>query len=87
MLDQADPIPDASQLEVDACLAQLRQWIGSGMARELREAAGLSRLHVANELGTWPSTVARWESGERVPRGRHALEYHALLARLLQRAA
>lgn len=85
MLDQADS-PDV-KLEVDTRIAQLREWIATGMARELREGAGLSRLHVANELGTWPSTVARWESAERLPRGRHAHDYYTLLARLAARAA
>lgn len=84
MLSKTTEIPFE---RADERLAELRHWISSGAARVYREAAGLSRLHVANELGTWPSTVARWESGERAPRGRHALDYHALLTRLAERAA
>jgi DNA-binding transcriptional regulator YiaG len=37
--------------------------------RMLREGAGLSIRSFANALGVSPSTVARWESGERDPKG------------------
>jgi transcriptional regulator with XRE-family HTH domain len=35
----------------------------------LREEAGLSVRAFANALGVSPSTVARWETGEREPNG------------------
>jgi DNA-binding transcriptional regulator YiaG len=37
--------------------------------QRLREQAGLSIRTFANALGVSPSTVARWESGERDPHG------------------
>lgn len=37
--------------------------------RRLREDAGLSVRALANALGVSPSTVARWETGEREPSG------------------
>ncbi len=37
--------------------------------RCLREEAGLSVRTFANALGVSPSTVARWETGEREPTG------------------
>ena len=37
--------------------------------RRLREEAGLSVRAFANALGVSPSTVARWETGEREPSG------------------
>ncbi len=37
--------------------------------RRLREVAGLSVRAFANALGVSPSTVARWETGEREPSG------------------
>ena len=37
--------------------------------RRLREEAGLSVRTFANALGVSPSTVARWETGEREPNG------------------
>lgn len=37
--------------------------------RQVRESAGLSLRAFANAIGVSPSTVARWESGEREPSG------------------
>jgi DNA-binding transcriptional regulator YiaG len=37
--------------------------------RRLRENAGFSVRSFANALGISPSTLARWEIGEREPRG------------------
>jgi transcriptional regulator with XRE-family HTH domain len=53
----------------------------SGRARELREAARLSRSELARALGTTPAWVSRWEAGLRSPRGETALKYAKLLAR------
>lgn len=51
-------------------------------ARRVREAAGLSLTDVAPAIPADYSTVARWERGERVPRGRAALRYAQLIERL-----
>jgi len=43
--------------------------------RRLREEAGLSVRAFANALGVSPSTVARWETGEREPSGPYLFVY------------
>ncbi len=43
--------------------------------RRLRESAGLSIRAFANALDISPSTLARWEGGERHPIGPHLFVY------------
>jgi transcriptional regulator with XRE-family HTH domain len=38
--------------------------------RELREAAGLTQLELANQLSVTPGTVYNWERGRGEPRAR-----------------
>ena len=47
--------------------------------RELREAAGLTQLELANRLGVTPSTVYNWELGKGEPRSRQALQLALIL--------
>lgn len=63
-------------------LAMVRRMLADGSARQLREAAGLSRQEVADELEVDESTVCRWETGVRHPRAADALRYGSLLAEL-----
>ncbi len=45
---------------------------GSTIAEQLvayRKARGLTQKHFAHELGIDPSTLAKWEQGEREPKG------------------
>ena len=63
-------------------LSWLRGITFSGKARQIRECARLSQADVARSVGADQSTVARWERGERVPRGAPALKYALLLDRL-----
>lgn len=70
-----------------ARLAQVRALASSGAARSVRLAAGLSLGEVARTLGVSPSTILRWETGERSPRGELALRYTDLLDRLLNARA
>lgn len=65
--------------------AELREWITSGYARDLRVAAGLSQALVAQDCEVTASTVHRWETGDRLPRGRNITAYHGFLARLVER--
>ncbi len=51
-------------------------------AREIRSTAGVSRARLATELGVHEVTIARWERGTRVPRGRLRVEYARLLRSL-----
>ena len=66
-------------------LAAVRSLADSGRARSIRRAAGISLLEVANAVGVRPSTISRWESGQRAPRGDAALRYARLLHRLATR--
>lgn len=68
-------------------LQALRARTASGEARKIREAARLSLNDIARSVGTHYSTIGRWESGERLPRGEAALRYAALLERLTKAAA
>lgn len=63
-------------------LSRLRGITSSGEARQIRERARLSQADVARSVGADQSTVARWERGERAPRGAAALKYALLLDRL-----
>lgn len=65
-------------------LVRVRQLCHSGAARSARLAAELSLSEVAKVIDTAPSTVYRWETCERKPRGDAALRYEQLLGRLLQ---
>ncbi|MGO1056965.1 helix-turn-helix transcriptional regulator [Crossiella sp. CA198] len=67
------------------CLVELREWITTGYARELRVAAGLSQALVAHDCEVSASTVHRWERGNRLPSGRNVVAYHSFLARLIER--
>jgi DNA-binding transcriptional regulator YiaG len=63
-------------------MAEARALVASGEARRLREAENLSLVNVAGPVGVDPSTIGRWERGERLPRGRAAVKYVELLNRL-----
>jgi transcriptional regulator with XRE-family HTH domain len=63
-------------------LSRVRELAASGEARRLRLGARLSQGEVAAACGTSPSAVSRWESGERVPRGRAAEKYAAIIVGL-----
>jgi DNA-binding transcriptional regulator YiaG len=67
-------------------LQVLRERTATGEAREIREAARLSQSDIARSVGVHFSTLSRWESGNRLPRGQAALRYAALLDRLSKAA-
>jgi transcriptional regulator with XRE-family HTH domain len=64
-------------------LSRVRQLTRSGAARSVRIAAKLSLSDIGDAVGVTPSTVFRWENGQRAPRGEAALRYVALLDRLM----
>lgn len=67
--------------------AGLREWIASGRAIALREAAGLKQEDAARVLSAGGrSTVDRWERGLAFPRPAYAVKYHAFLVGLQQAA-
>lgn len=65
-------------------LASLRRIIRSGEARRLRLDSELSQLDVADAVNVCYATISRWETGKRRPRGRAALRYWRLLAKLAE---
>lgn len=36
-----------------------------------RRALGMSQAELADAVGVWQSSVAKWESGDNIPRDRH----------------
>ena len=52
------------------------------VARAIRVAAHQSQGRIAKEMGVHRVTVARWETGERAPRGELRARYPRLLAQL-----
>lgn len=74
-------------MKTDAlALAGVRALAATGEARRIRTRAQLSLGDIAQTCGVAPSTVHRWESGHRVPRGEPALRYGALLSALVGQA-
>lgn len=67
-----------------AALRQIREVAANGYARTVRLHAGLSLREVADAIGVDPSTVHRWEHGDRRPRGAPALRYGELIDRLVR---
>lgn len=63
-------------------LSHLRALTQSGEARAIRERARLALSDIAQSIDADPSSVGRWERGERLPRGEVALKYARLLERL-----
>jgi transcriptional regulator with XRE-family HTH domain len=63
-------------------VAWIRRVARDGRARDIRESAGITASEVARILGVPPSTVCRWERGERVPREQYAERWAELLRRM-----
>lgn len=70
-------------------LSRLRRLCRSGEARRIRSESGVSLSEMASAIGggTQPSTVQRWETGQRAPRGETALRYLEQLDLLARVAA
>jgi len=58
---------------------QSRRLPQPAVARMIRMTAGVSQERIAREIGVHRMTIARWESGERRPRGEPRLRYIELL--------
>jgi DNA-binding XRE family transcriptional regulator len=63
-------------------VAYARQATKNGFGRMVRIAADLSQREVAASIGVDVSTISRWESGERLPRGASAVRYGHLIEAL-----
>src|SRR5262245_51111774 len=69
-------------------LAELRiarQWLATGVARSIRESAGLSLHELAQAVAVSPSTLLRWERGDHRPRGEAGARYARALRALTVR--
>lgn len=73
---------EPSPAPASEAIVELLGWIASGEALRVRLAARLSRPELARDIGCDPAAIARWESGDRRPRGEYALQYHHVLQRL-----
>ena len=63
-------------------LVAARKRIGSGTARQIREAAGLTQADIAKLIGVGASAMSRLEAGTRAPRPETAIKWAAVLAKL-----
>lgn len=61
---------------------KVREWIATGRARRLRQAAGMSQADAARDCEVDQASVMRWERGDVTPRGRNVGAYYRLLAHL-----
>lgn len=74
------PLPLPSMRTTQALqVVRVRDLVRTGEVGRSRERAGLSKREVAGAIDVSPSTVMRWERGERVPHASEGLRYLALL--------
>lgn len=73
----------SQKTEVDRYL-ELLEWLRSGYARRLREAAAMSRPMMAEELKCTRHSILNWELGRTLPQRALAYRYHQLLERLAE---
>jgi DNA-binding transcriptional regulator YiaG len=64
-------------------LAKARSFVLSGAAKSIREANRLSYRDVARAIGSHPSTILRWERGDRLPHGAGAIRYWDFMVALM----
>lgn len=69
-----------------ADLARVRDLCRSGFARSIRLSSGVSLREVADAVSSTPTSVHRWETAQRAPRGRAAVRYLAVLQELAARS-
>jgi transcriptional regulator with XRE-family HTH domain len=65
-------------------LAFARDVARNGVARSARLAKHLSLRDLSRELDVAPSTILRWENGDRVPSREQGPAYGRLIQRLLE---
>ena len=63
-------------------LAKARAMARNGEAQAIRERNHLTISEVAREIEVSPSSVMRWEKGERSPRGDSAIRFAELMHKL-----
>lgn len=60
----------------------VRLWCRSGVARQIRIAAGATCEYTAQMAATTQPNVSRWERNERLPNGALAVRYYRALVQL-----
>jgi len=65
-------------------LSKVRALTESGAARTIRIAARLSLPEVADAIDSHPTTIWRWEGGERKPHGDVGVRYADFLQTLME---
>ncbi|MDQ3326232.1 MAG: helix-turn-helix domain-containing protein [Actinomycetota bacterium] len=68
-------------------VARRRRVPAPAVARAIRVEAGVSQQRLADEVGVHRMTVARWEAGERRPRGAMAARWAEVLDSLREAAS
>ena len=71
---------------IEAVAARRRRSIPPGLARAIREGAGVTQAELAAELGVHPFTIYRWERGTRRPSPARREAYISLLEELRELA-
>ncbi len=66
-------------------LIRVRRMAETGLARRIREDAGVSLAELALDVGVHKTNVHRWETGSRRPRGEPAIRYLRVLEELARR--
>ena len=79
LLDQLADVPDPRDL------AQIRVLAASGLARTIRINAAVSLREIAADIGVAPTSVQRWETAQRAPRGLPAVRYLRVMESLVAR--
>lgn len=71
-----------TSIETIKALAKIRAMAASGEAREIRQRHNLSLTEMADAIPAGANTLARWELGDRRPRGESALRWLEVLQSL-----
>ena len=68
-------------------LVAMRKMVREGTVDEARKAVDMSQAEMAGVVGVSRAAICRWEAGDRIPRGAHALKYAKVLNVLTRAAA
>jgi DNA-binding XRE family transcriptional regulator len=85
LADSSDSVPECRDMNIAALLEKAQTSRGlppPAMRRALRQSAGLSQADVADVLDVTRATIARYELGQRTPKGELLEDYMAVLAAL-----
>jgi len=69
-----------------AAIASIRHLAETRQIQPIREAAGLTQADLARVTGCTPSSIAKYEAGDRTPSGDRALRLAGAVAKCLELA-